>query len=323
MVKFKRPLLVFNMLCLIILLSLGVTGCGSKNYSASKGSETVIPDSSSDVIENIPTAVPEGGTVAENLDDGIGIDKSVSSGYYLSLGVLDRNVVWNGAERNGSEVTVVGKRVIFPQGGIRSISIKSWSRKEAAYNPQKSQIVQYLDALESGEIVDNVPEGVLSKMVKIETHILYLNSHGEFRTISVTDFGDGYHEISVEKDDAEDFAKEIPIKSDAGKKYHQVFLRSMEAEKIIKEWIDWEGQGKKGFETIQSANMMYDGKVDGIKYTENQLKKLKTYLKADKKPATAPCGYENYFDVYRMMEAGFIFPYLQMGRAFRQTGVCM
>lgn len=101
------------------------------------------------------------------------MDTSISSGYYLSFGVLDENVVRNGAKRNESEVVVTGKNIIFPQGGIRSISIKSWSRKEKAYNPPKPGIIQYVDALESAVILDRVPGNVIKKMLKLK-HILFI-----------------------------------------------------------------------------------------------------------------------------------------------------
>lgn len=286
-----KSVLLFN----IILLSIIASGCNSKDYSDSKNPETASSNFSSR-IEDTTSDMTGTDTADEPLDDNDSIDTSVSSAYYLSLGVLDENVVRNGAGRNESEVTVIGKNIIFPQGGIRSISIKSWSRKERAYNQPKPEIIQYMDILESAVIIDSVPESVLDGMVKIETHILYLNSHDEFRTISVTNFGSGYHEISVEKDDAEDFAKKISIKSDNGKKYHQVFLRSMEAEEIIKKWVHWEKQGKDGFGLIKSARMSYDGNADGIELQENQLKKLKAYLKSGRKTDGAPCGYENYFE---------------------------
>ncbi|MDO4941679.1 MAG: hypothetical protein Q4E73_02415 [Lachnospiraceae bacterium] len=280
--EFKKQLLIVTMLSFIILLSLSLTGCAPKSGYSDKGEKS-----------------PE--TVSQDADT------SISSGYYLSLGSLNESVVRDGAERDESEVTVADKKIVFPQGEMKSVGIKSWSRKEKAYYPSKSELVQYMDALEHAEIVDDVPENVLKKMPKIETHILYLNSHGEFRTIGITDFGNGYHEISVEKDDVEDFKKEISIQSDTGKKYHQVFLRSMEAEKIIKEWIHWESQGEKGFESIQSAGLTIDENVDGFKLTEDQLNKLKAYLKAEKKPAEAPCGCENYFECILDDESQFHF----------------
>lgn len=294
--KFNKQWISFTVLGFTILFSLAVTGCSQKDYSSKgeKNKETVSSGYSSRVTENLSSFVPEEDTTEKIPGDSTVIDKSISSGYYLSLGVLDESVVLNKAGRNESEMMVAGKKVIFPQGGIRSISIKSWSRKEEPYNPPKSEIIEYVDALESSEIVEDVPGNVLKKMVKIETHILYLNSHNKFRTISVTNFGNGYHEISVEKDDAEHFAKKISIKPDEGKKYNQVFLRSMEAEKIIKKWIHWESQGKKGFKSIQSANLIVNGNM--VQLTEDQTNKLKTYLKADKKTAGFPCGYENYFE---------------------------
>lgn len=184
----------------------------------------------------------------------------------------------------------------FPQGRIKSISIKSWSRKEKTYNLSKSGIIKYVDALESAVITDRIPENVMEENVKIETHIVYLNSHGEFRTIDVINFGNGYHEISVEKDDAENLAKKVSIKSGTSKKYSQVFICSMKAEKIVKKWLDWEKQGKKGFRLIKSASMFQDGNADGFKLAKKHLKKLKTYLAKCKKTNGTPCGYENYFE---------------------------
>lgn len=283
-----------------ILISLGITGCGLNGYShnGEKIPETASLDSSSNYNKKVSSVVHEGDTADGTLDNYTAEDSdtSVSSGYYLSLGVLDENVVFNGAERNESEMAVAGKKVIFPQGGIRSISIKSWSRKEKSYNPPKPEIIQYIDALESAEIVDGIPENVLKSMVEIEMHILYLNNHGEFRTICVTDFGNGYHQISVEKDNEKDFAKDVSIKSDAGENYSQVFLHSMEAENIIKEWVNWESGGKEEFEMVQSASLYVNGDMDGIGLTKEQLKKLKTYLKASKKTVENPCGCENYFE---------------------------
>lgn len=170
----------------------------------------------------------------------------------------------------------------FPQGRIKSISIKSWARKEKTYNPSKSGIIKYMDVLESATIIDSVPGNVMEENVKIETHIVYLDDNGGFRTIDVINFGNGYHEIS--------------IKSGTGKKYNQVFIRSMKAEKIVKKWLDWEKQGKKGFRLIKSASMFHDGNADGIRLSKKHLKKLKTYLAKCRKTDGAPCGYENYFE---------------------------
>lgn len=72
-------------------------------------------------------------------------------------------------------------------------------------------------------------------MVKIETHILYLNSHNKFRTISIINFGNGYHEISVTRDNKKNFAKNIPVQTDTGKKYYQIFLHSNGSRKYYKE----------------------------------------------------------------------------------------
>lgn len=265
--KFIIP--VFGVL---LSISLSVVCFSTKNYSASKKQDSMTGGSS------------------------INADTSVSSGYYLSLGVLDHDVVRDGAGRNKPEVAVNGKNIVFPKGSIKSISIKSWAREEKAYNPPEAGIIQYMDALESARIVDAVPENVLEGMVKIDTHIIYLNSNGKFRTINVTSFGNGYHEISVEKDDTENFSKKVSIKSRTGKKYRYVFLRSKKAEKIIKKWLNWEKQGKKGFSHIQSASLSYDRNTDRIKLPGKHLDVLKKYLAKCKKTNGAPCGYENYFE---------------------------
>ncbi len=295
--KSKKQFLTFTALNLIILFNLGITGCGSKDYNTKEEKiAKTISSGSSSVIETISSTVPKRDITEKIFEDSNNIDKTISSGYYLSLGTLDENVLINETEQNKSGITVVNKNIIFPQCRIKSISMNSWSRKEKHYNPPKHEIVQYVDALENAEIVDNVPEKVLKKMVKIETHILYLNSHNKFRTISIINFGNGYHEISVAKDNKKNFAKNIPVRTDTGKKYYQIFLHSMKAENIIKKWINWESQGKDGFSSIQNASLSVNGSMDVTEFTEDQLKKLETYLKSDKKLAEAPCGYENYFE---------------------------
>ena len=93
----------------------------------------------------------------------------------------------------------------------------------------------------------------------------------------------------------------------------------MKAENIIKKWINWESQGKDGFSSIQNASLSVNGSMDVTEFTEDQLKKLETYLKSDKKLAEAPCGYENYLNVYKKTEVNSTFQYLQMERVFQQT----
>ena len=298
--KNKKQKLLLIVPGILTIISLSIPGCSTRDYRTREDQETVLSDYFSDV-KNTPSDVPELGTPDRNKDESANggctnVDTSISSGYYLSFGVLDEDVVIDGAGRNKSEVSVNGKNVVFPQGGIRSISIKSWSRKEKAYNPPKSGIIKYIDALESAVIVDSVPKNVIEEMVKIETHIIYLNSHDEFRTVNIINFGNGYHEISVGKDDVENFAKKVSIKSGTGEKYNQVFLRSMEAEKVIKKWLNWEKQGKMGFRLVQSASLSYDGNADGIKLAEKPLNKLKKYLETCRKTGGTPCGYENYFE---------------------------
>ena len=70
----------------------------------------------------------------------------------------------------------------------------------------------------------------------------------------------------------------------------------MKAEKIVKKWLNWEKQGKKGFGLIKSASIFHDGNADGIKLAKKHLKKLETYLAKCRKTNGTPCGYENYFE---------------------------
>ena len=145
----------------------------SHSYNGEKIPETASLDSSSNYNKEVSSVVHGEDTADETLDNDAAedADTSVSSGYYLSLGVLDENIVFNGAECNESEMAVSGKKVIFPQGGIRSISIISWSRKEKSYNPPKPEIIQYVDVLESAEIIDSIPENVFKNMVKISDNM--------------------------------------------------------------------------------------------------------------------------------------------------------
>lgn len=281
--NFNGLLKTFIMAGVITLSSLVVQGCTPKDYTSNAGN-------------TLETVTPEMNKPVKKLDAGVSIDTSVSSGYYLSLGGLDEDIILDGKGHNKPGMEVVGKKIVFPQGEVKSISIWSWSRKEEAYNPPKSEIIQYINALENAVIVKDVPWNVLNKMVKIQTHMLHLNSNGEFQTINIIGFGNGYYEISVQKDDKKDFAKDVTIKMDSGKKYNHVFVHSIDAEKILKKWINWENQGKKGFKMIKSASLFVGENADIITLTQKQLKKLKKYLKSGKKTASAPCGYENYFE---------------------------
>ena len=287
MQKSKKQLLTLTALSCSILLCAGMTGCSSRNTATTNKTETSSTDSPAKNHANV--------VADETHNDEISADTTTSSGYYLSLGVLDEAVVPNTASRNRSDVTISHKKVLFPQGSMRSIAIKNWARKESAYNPSKAEIIQYIDALENAEIVKAIPENASEKMTKIETHMIYLNKQGKFRTISVTSFGNGYHELSVEKDDTENFAKSLAIKADTDKKYKQIFLRSKDAEKKIKSWIHWEDQDDKGFDAIQNAYLSVDGSLDNIKLTDNQLQLLQKHLRSGKRTSESPCGSEYYF----------------------------
>lgn len=236
-----------------------------------------------------PTAEQE--EVEEKADE---YDTGVSSGYYLSLGALDKNVALNGQERNESEVSIVSDKMIFPQGAIRSVCIGSWSRKEKSYNPEQSEVDNLIKEIERAKIVKKLPGSVFGKMSKIQTKLLVLNSHGEFRTVHATTYGKGYHEISVVKDDPDDFSKTVYIKSDKGEKKKHIFLYSNEIEKIIKKWILFEKE--QSFDQISRAALSVDGENSSVQLSKEELDVLKKCLK-DRKVASqnTPCGHDCYF----------------------------
>ncbi len=261
----------------IALGSLSFIGCGTKKAEVKKEQKTEVSSE-------------------ENAKETIDVSTSVSSGYYLALGVLDENVIYDNASRNEAKITVVDGKVLFPQGTVKALAIKSWSRQEKAYNPPQNEIKQYIESLEAANVIKEIPEQVLAEQVRIHLHMIYQNSHGEFQTIQVTDFGDGYHQISVAVDDSEDFSKDISIKSDSGKKIKEVFIQSKSAEKMLKNWLKWEKQGEKGFRLIKSASVLADNGKKQINVSKKDLKLLKKFLQMKKEKLQSPCGYEYHFE---------------------------
>lgn len=236
-------------------------------------------------------------------------DTSISSGYYLSLGTLEKKIERTGEERSKSEVTVQesgkSQKVVFSLGTVESMSIGSWSRKEKAYNPKKAKMHQYLDLLENAEVVKEVPSKVMTKNPRIETHLVYLNGDGDYRTILIETFGDGYERISVEKDKKENFSQEVFIKMQDGKKLESVALKSVEAEKMVKNWIKWEDQGEGGFSNVEKVT--FTNQNGSVKLTEEEIEKLKKYVSSDKNEIESPCGSDNYFECVQKNGSKFHF----------------
>ncbi len=267
---------------LLLMLTVFVSGCNNNSDSKkiNKGN-----------LENKVISSPA--KVEQTVKQESECDTTVSSGYCLSLGVLDENLVINGPDRNESEISIMGNKVVFPQGEIRAVCIGSWSRKDTAYNPEKSEIDGLIKELESAKKVRRLPKSVF-KNTRIQTKVLVLNSHGEFRTVCITSYGKGYHELSVEKDDQENFSKAVVIKSDQGDKKKYIFLQSYKIEQVIKKWMMFE-KNDNAFEKISKANMSVDEEDVSSWLREEELKRLKKCIKNRKETMDNPCGHDNYF----------------------------
>lgn len=278
----KKRFGIFRVI-LLIVLSIFVVGC-SRNSAKNMISNEKRNDTT------VKTNQKKEQTVKENLE----CDTSVSSGYYMSLGVLDENFVINGPNRDETEISIVNGKVVFPQGAIRSVSVGSFSRKDEAFNLEKKELDSLIKEIETTKSIVKLPKRVFENMPRIQTKLLYLNSHGEFRTISITSYGEGYHEISVEKDDVENFSKPVKFKVDKGGKKKHVFLQSDEIEKKIKEWISFEKDGEC-FEKINQAKLFIDEQNTSTQLQDKEIDILKKYVKSRKKTVDTPCGHDNYF----------------------------
>ncbi len=239
--------------------------------------------------------VSEKGSVDDEEKKIIG-EPQISSEYYSRLGGLDENVVKNGSHRDESEVIVAKDKLLFPQGAVRSIAIGCWSRQDKAVRPPKSEVDAYLDAIENAKIIKekDVPDTILDKAF-IETHVLLLNSHGEFRIVDDVYFAEGYHQILVEKDDINEYAKSVRIKCNGKKKVSSVFLRSKKACKYIKNWMHWEKDAGDAFSKIEKATFSSVFNHCAVSLREDEIRLLKKYLKYATKNELSPCGHEYYY----------------------------
>lgn len=278
----KRYFGIFQV-ALLVTLSVFVSGCNINSDEKKINGEKK---------ENL--TVNTVAKVEKNEKEKTQCDTTVSSGYCMSLGVLDENLVINGPERNESEISIVKGKIVFPQGAIRSVCIGSWSRKEEAFNPEKSELDGLVKEIENTKVIAKLPEKAFGCMPRIQTKLLFLNSHGEFRTISVTSYGNGYHELCVEKDDSENFSQKVFVKLDSGDKKKRVFLQSYELEKIIKKCISFE-KNDDIFEKISKAEISVDEQDVSIRLRDKEIEMLKNYVKTRKKTVDNPCGHDNYF----------------------------
>lgn len=222
-------------------------------------------------------------------------DILVSSGYCMALGVLEKNVAINGPERNESEVSILDGHILFPQGAIRSLCIGSWSRKDSSYNIKEAEIDSLIDEIENAKILEKLPEKKIDNISRIRTKVLLLNSHGEFRTVNITSYGKGYHEMFVEKDDEENFSSPVDICSDSGKKKEHLFFKSKEIENAIKKWIMFE-KNDNVFEKLNKVNLSVDESDASVQIQDEELEVLVNCIKNKKKTNDNPCGHDYYFE---------------------------
>lgn len=266
------------LLASMLTMSIVMTGCGSKIENSEESAKT-------NKIEKLETTDDS----AEN------IDTTVSSGYWLSLGVLDKNIAINGSNRNEVELSISNDKILFPQGAIRSVCIGSWSRKNQSYRLEQSEVDGLVNEIENTKIIKKLPDSAFENMTRIKTNILILNSHGEFRTVCVTSYGKGYHEITSEKDDKDNYSKNVSIASEQGAKMDRVFLQSNKLENMLKDWISFEKE-EKDFVSIKEATMTMDGEKEGKKLSEEEISLLKKCVKEKQKTMNNPCGHDCYFD---------------------------
>lgn len=278
---------IAKVLALLSMLttSIVIIGCGSK-----------IENSEERAKINIIEQTEKNTEKEESTEDSFEIiDTTVSSGYCLSLGVLDKNFAINGSNRNEEELAILNDKVLFPQCAIRSISIGGWSRKNQAYRLEQSEVDVLVNEVENAKIIKNLPDSAFKNTTRFKTNILILNSHGEFRTVCVTSYGKGYHEVTFEKDDKDNFSKNISIVSEQGVKKKHIFLQSNKLENMIKKWILFEKEDKD-FSSIKEAIMTTeDGKVRK-KLSKEEINLLKKCVVNKQKTVNNPCGHDCYFE---------------------------
>ena len=160
----------------MLTTSIVITGCGSKTENSKERAKT-----------NIIEQTEKNTEIEESTEDSFEMtDTTVSSGYCLSLGVLDKNFAINGSNRNEEELAILNDKVLFPQCAIRSICIGGWSRKNQAYRLEQSEVDVLVNEVENAKVIKKLPDSALKNTTRFKTNILILNSHGEFRTVCVT-----------------------------------------------------------------------------------------------------------------------------------------
>ena len=220
--------------------------------------------------------------------------QEVSSNYYMNMGVLDENIARNGGARDEADILITNDKLLMPQGILRSVAIENWARKCMGYRASKEIMGQFLDAVESAKIVRR-DQKTINQGKNISLHLVYLNSHAEFRTIHIDLYGKGLFAVSQQEDDIGEFAKTIPISDKNKKKKEMVYLHNNKVSKIIKEVMSFENYSKDNLTKITGAFCETGTDTGERLLSEKQLEKLKRFLQSDMIAVQTPCDSQYFF----------------------------
>lgn len=188
----KKENLLYRVIVTLIVSVIGFTGC--KNTNTKENSEP-----------EIATVAPTAGNIndrdaneSEKDADSTITKVNTVSEYYLEMGVFSENIVLNGANREEAEVSVVDEKICLPQGMFRGIAVEDQARKCKGYRVSRDEANEFIDIMENAQITEK------DKVIKgrnIEAHMVYLNSHSEFRIINLAFYKNGYFSVDVQADD--------------------------------------------------------------------------------------------------------------------------
>lgn len=282
----NKRLFLYGVIMTLTVSIIGFTGC--KNTNTKENSES-----------EIATVAPTAGNIIdrdanefEKDADSIITKVNTVSEYYLAMGAFSENIAVNGINRDETEVTVTDDKMCFPQGMLRGIAVANQARKCMEYKISKDEAKKFIDIIENAKIVEQNKD---IKGRNIEAHMVYLNSHSEFRTINLVFYNDGYFSVDVKADDEENFAKDIKIKVQSGRNKKQLYLKSGKLEKLIKKWIGYREVDVKEFEQIESAVYENESINKSVELKEQQISELKKLTQNNKIIDGMPCDTNNYF----------------------------
>lgn len=282
----NKRLFLYGVIVTLTVSVIGFTGC--KNTNTKENSEP-----------EIATVAPTEGNVnnreaneSEKDADSTITKVNTVSEYYLAMGVFSENIVLNGANRDEAEVSVVNEKICLPQGMFRGIAVANQARKCKGYRVSRDEANEFIDIMENAQITEK------DKVIKgrnIEAHMVYLNSHSEFRIINLAFYKNGFFSVDVQADDEKKFAKDMKIKIQSEKNKKQIYLKSSKLENLIKKWIGYREVDVKEFEQIESAVYENESINKSVELKEQQISELKKLTQNNKIIDGMPCDTNNYF----------------------------